>query len=173
MARTREPVRPLTILCVLATTSCLGSEPPAVEVFLSDGHAARSVPSEHAPRLERALRGLLSSCSSNNTDWAGTSENWHAAEAAPSVSARYRVPIRVSTMREEIEVDAILFAPLSADQLFADHVFARRGDKVYAFAKWRPEASAELICDAYAGLERNVRIQEFCDMMHALRAPGP
>ena len=75
------------------------------------------------------------------------------------------MPIRVGTVHEEIEVDAILFAPLSPDHLFADHVFARRGEKVYAFGKWGPQLAAELICDPHTDLKRHPRIRDFCDMM--------
>lgn len=157
----------LTVLCLLAAACSFGAEPPAAEIFLSDGRTKRLVTSEHTPRLERALRGLLASCSSNNSEWAGSSENWHAAEAKPSILVRYRAPISVRTVREDIEVDAILFAPLSPDHFSADHVFARRGETVYAFGKWSPQMGAALICDPYIELKRHIRVREFCDMMGA------
>ncbi len=160
-------VSQLTVLSLLAVACSLSPKPPTAEIYLSDGRTGRLVSSEHTPRLERALRGLLSSCSSNNSDWAGTVENWRSAEAEPSVLARYRMPIRVGTVHEEIEVDAILFAPLSPDHLFADHIFARRGEKVYAFGKWGPEVAGELICDPYTDLKSHPRIRAFCDMMDA------
>ncbi len=78
------------------------------------------------------------------------------------------MPIRVGTVHEEIEVDAILFAPLSPDHLFADHIFARRGEKVYAFGKWGPRVAGELICDPYTDLKSHPRIRAFCDMMDAI-----
>lgn len=160
-------VSQLTVLSLLAVACSPGLDSPTAEIYLSDGRTGRLVPAEHAPRLERALRDLLSSCSSNNSDWAGTPDNWRTAEAEPSILARYRVPIRVRTVREAIEVDAILFAPLSPEHRFADHLFARRGEEIYAFGKWGPRVAAELICDPYTEMKHSSRIREFCDMMDA------
>lgn len=134
---------------------------PTAEVYLSDGHAQEAI-AKHRPELELALRALLSSCSVNTSAWVGTSDNWRTAATAPAIIANYATPVRVATIDEEIEVDSILF-PLAS----LDHIFARRGETVFAFAKWNPELEAKLVCAPYLDLKRYARIREFCDVMGA------
>ena len=57
----------------------------------------------------------------------------------------------------------LLYAPLSPD-----HVLARRGDRIYAFGKWRPDAEAALVCDTALDLRRHERVHRFCALMDAL-----
>jgi hypothetical protein len=135
-------------------------------VRVSDGSSVREIDAAHAPGVERALRALLASCSTSAREPAASLAAWRAAEAAPSLAVHHSKPTRVRTPDGELEADSILFAPLARD-----YVRVRRGDAVRAFAKWRPELEAALVCDPSLGLLGHDPVRELCERLGA-QSPG-
>ncbi len=143
--------------------ACSVGPPATTRVVRSERGVEQVLSPDHAARIERALRALLSACFSNNTEWAGTQENWDTAASGVAIAAHYSPPIRIGARDGEIEVDAILYAPLSPD-----HVFARGNGEIFAFGKWPPQMEAELSCDPHLALRSHQRIQQFCDMVDGI-----
>lgn len=164
----RISVRSVAASILVFLGSCTGTSP---RMTIYDGSRAKTVPQVDAERLTHALEQLLVSCTFDSTAGVGAEEMRRHALSGPHIRVAYAQARSLHVMETPIRTDEVLL-PLPPDKS-PDHLYIRDAERVLAYAKYRPDKLADLVCDEALGSEIHSRFAWLCEDLQPLLKRAP